>query len=296
MDDQITSIPIDEIVEPWILLRPVLTDSIEYLEMLESLRANGFLNSISVRSSKRKPGKYEVIDGMYRTTCARELRFETIPCIIKQNISDEDILALQIQAQAIRPETKPVEFARQLKRIQKARPGITLTQLASFVNKSPNWVGKQLQLLHLPPAIRKAVDRGEIPLQNAYMLARLPDKLRSKHIKQSKTMGTKEFIPLIAGVLKQYKEVVRQGKLDLFFTNDFQPQPHLRPLKEIRTEAESKTEAHLVLTSIRCKTAIEGWQAALNWVMHLDSRSVEEQKVAAQLRAKHRWSKTEEYD
>jgi len=296
MDEQITNIQLDDIVEPWVLLRSVKTESIEYLEMLESLRDNGFLNSISVRPSERKPGKYEVVDGMYRTTCSRELRFETVPCIIKQNISDEDILALQIQAQAIRPETTPVEFARQLQRIQKARPGITLTQLASLVNKSPNWVGRQLQLLHLTPVIRKSVDRGEIPLANAYMLARLPNILRHKYVQQSKTMGTKEFKPLIAGVLKQYKESVRQGKLEAFFTDDFEPQPHLRPLKEIKAEAKSQTEAHLVLTSIGCKTTIEGWQAALDWVMHLDSKSVEEQKNAAKLRATQRWSKPEEND
>lgn len=296
MNEQITNIPIDEIVPPWILLRPVLTESIEYLEMLESLRAIGFLNSISVRPSERNPGKYEVLDGMWRTTCSRELNFETIPCIVKHGITDDDVLALQIQAQAIRPETKPIEFARQLKRIQKARPGITLTQLASFVNKSPNWVGRQLQLLHLTPAIRKSVDRGEIPLANAYMLARLPNSLRSKYVQQSKVMGTKEFKPLIAGVLKQYKESVRQGKLDAFFTGNFEPQPHLRPLKEVRAEAKSQMEAHLVLTSIGCKTAVEGWKAALDWVMHLDSKSVEEQKKAAQLRATHRWSKPEEHD
>lgn len=296
MNEQITNIPIDEIVEPWILLRPVLTDSIDYFEMLESLRDNGFLNSISVRPSERKPGKYEVIDGWWRTTCSHELRFDTIPCIIKLNITDDDVLALQIQAQAIRPETKPIEFARQLKRIQKARQGITLPQLANFINKSPGWVRRQLQLLHLTPAIRKSVDRGEIPLANAYMLARLPNSLRSKYVQQSKVMGTKEFKPLIAGILKQYKESVRQGKLDAFFTEDFQPQPHLRPLKEVREEAESQMEAHLVLTSIGCKTTIEGWKAALDWVMHLDTKSMEEQKSAAKLRATHRWSKPEEHD
>jgi ParB-like chromosome segregation protein Spo0J len=219
-----------------------------------------------------------------------------MPCIIKQNISDEDILALQIQAQAIRPETKPIEFARQLKRIQKARPGITLTQLASFINKSPQWVSQQLQLLHLSLVIRKAIERGEISLRNAYMLARLPTKLRGKYVKQAKIMATSEFKPLIAGIIKRYKEAVRQGKLDIFFTNDFQPQPHLRPLKEILLEAENQMEAHLVLTSTECKTAIEGWQAALKWVMHLDSKSVEEQERAAKLRTTQRWSKPEEHD
>ena len=296
MDDQVTELPTDQLTDPWVLLRPVLKGSVEFLEMKESIAEKGFLNSISVRPSTRRPGYYEVIDGMWRATCARELVLPAIPCIIKHNITDEDVLALQVQANAIRPETKPVEFANQLRRIQKARPGITLAGLASLVNKNPRWVSQQLGLLHLDYRTQKSVDRGEIPLANAYMLAKIPPRLRPDYVDQSKTMSAKDFNPLAAGVIKQFREAVRQGKLDAFFTDEFEAQAYLRPLKDVEAEARARTEAPLVLTAAECQTPLDGWKAALRWVMHLDPRSVEEQEKAARARARQRWIPDKEHE
>ena len=52
----------------WIVLRVVNRSSVEYLELRDSLADRGFLNSICVRPSSRKPGKVEVVDGLYRYT------------------------------------------------------------------------------------------------------------------------------------------------------------------------------------------------------------------------------------
>jgi len=178
MDDKFTELHIDLLTEPWVLLRPVDTQALEYLEMRDSLEARGFLNSIAVRPSTRKPGKFEIIDGMYRWTCCKEIGRQMVPAIIKYSISDEEVLALQIQANAIRPETTPLEFARQLQLLQKARPGITLAGLSTFVKKSPAWIRQILGLLNLNPKMQAAVDRGEIPLENAYRLSMIPPRYR----------------------------------------------------------------------------------------------------------------------
>jgi len=106
--DDFRLIPLVEIVEPWVILRPVNRGSVEYLELRDSLAAVGFLNSICVRPSKRKPGKVEVVDGLYRYTAAKELDLPAAPCIVKYNLTDQDVLAAQIQANALRPETTPV--------------------------------------------------------------------------------------------------------------------------------------------------------------------------------------------
>lgn len=291
MNDQIQSIPTEKLTEPWVLLRPVLTDTVDYLEMRDSLNEKGFLNSILVRPSTRRPGYFEIIDGMWRTTCAKELHFETVPCIIKHNITDDDVLTLQVQAQAIRPETKPIEYARQLQRIQKARPGITMSQLASLLNKCPSWISKQLGLLSLDRQTQKAVDRGEIPLANAYMLGRIPPRLRLDYVKQAKALPVTKFGPIVATVVKQYKEAIRQGKLDAFFTEDFTPQAYLRSLKDIETEARTPAEAPFVITATNCKTPTDGWNAALQWMMHLDAKSVAEQEIAVRAKVRKRWSK-----
>ncbi len=278
------TIPLNKLTDPWMLLRPVLKDSTDYLELKTSMDENGLINSIAVRPSPRKTGFYEVIDGMWRTTAARELGFKSIPCIIK-NATNEDVLTLQIQANAIRPETKPVEFAKQLRRIQKAHDGITLRQLSSMVNKNTLWVQLQLGLLRLSKEIQKSIDRGEISLGNAYMLVKIPPRLRSEYIDNAKTMKPPAFKALAASVIKYFQEAIRQGKLDAFFTDDFKAQPYLKPLKEIQAEADTKTEAALIIATELCKTPLDGWIAALHWAMHIDKGGQEEQEIAACKRA-----------
>jgi ParB/RepB/Spo0J family partition protein len=287
--DELRDLPIAQLVEPWILLRPVDRTSVGFLEMKDSIDARGFLNSISARPCKRHPGLFEIIDGMYRWTCATELCLETIPTIVKQNITDDDVLALQLQANAIRPETKPCEFAKQLKRLQKAHPGITLGKLSVMLSKSPGWIGSQLNLLFLTIEQQKMVDRGEICLQNGYMLSKIPPVFRKEYIDKAKTMKVKAFSVLVAGVIKSYREAVRQGKLEAFFTEEFDPQPHLRNLKTVQGEYRRPLAGPLIVASEDCKTPLDGWKAALQWAMHLDKKSVKEQERAARARARKKW-------
>jgi ParB/RepB/Spo0J family partition protein len=289
MDDKLETLQTALLTDPWVLLRPVLIDSIDFLELKTSLEEKGFLNSISVRPSTREPDRYEIIDGMWRATAAKQLRMEMVPCIIKYGISDDDVLALQIQANAIRPKTRPVEFAKQLRKLQKIHEGITLGRLSSIVNKKPQWVQLQLGLLRLEKLTQKAIDRGEITLANAYMLSKIPPKLRPDYVDLAKTMPCKKFKALAAGVIKQFREATCQGKLDTFYTDEFKAQPYLMSLKEIEEEVETQTEAPLVLVSEGCTTAIEGWMAALQWALHIDKGGREQQENAALARARKTW-------
>ena len=59
-----------QIVEPWVVLRLVNRESVEYLELRDSMADKGSLNSICVRPSPRQPGKFEVVDGLYRRAAA----------------------------------------------------------------------------------------------------------------------------------------------------------------------------------------------------------------------------------
>lgn len=286
---ELQNIATELITDPWVRLRPVMKGSIEYLEMKTSIEELGLLSSISVRPSSRKPGHFEVIDGLYRTSCMRDLHRPEIPCIIKHDITDDQVLALQIQANAIRRDTTPSQYAKQLKRIQKAKPGITLREISSLVNKEPLWVRKQLGLLTLDKETQKSVDRGEIPLGNAYMLSMLPSILRMDYIDSAKVMPCKEFKALVASTIKCFKEAVKDGKLEAFHEREFKPQPYLRSLKEVQAESDDPTNAAFVLVTANCDTAMEGWHAALRWALHLDKRSVEEQENNARKWSRKKW-------
>jgi len=285
MQDESRDIPINELIEPRLLLRLVDRDSVEYLELRDSIADKGFLNSLCVRPAVREPGKYEIVDGMYRFTSAKDLRFERLPCLIKHGLTDDDVLALQIQANAVRPETKPTDFARQLKKIMSHRRDMTMAALAHMVHKTPAWVSAMLGLLKLGRDLQKAVDRGEIPLGNAYMLAKIPHLYRKQFADQAKVLSGKEFRAITAAFIKQFTEAVRQGKLEALHAGEFSPVAYLRGLKEIQAEYEGRESGALATTAANCKTPVDGWYCALQWAMHLDPQSIAHQRKAAVHRA-----------
>jgi ParB/RepB/Spo0J family partition protein len=284
--DDFRAIPLDQIVEPWVVLRVVNRESIEYLELRDSLAAVGPLNSICVRPSPRRPGLYEVVDGLYRFTAACELRLPSMPCIVKHHLTDEDVLAFQIQANALRPETTVTEYARQIKRIMDAKPGITRVGLSNLLHKNADWIRDQLNLLGLRQDIQKAVDRGEIPLQSAYMLAKLPRVRQVQFIDLAKVTPVREFAAMVAAVVKQIKEDARQGKLDDLF-GEFTPVPYLRALKEVFAEYQEHRVGGLLLVKAGCKTPIDAWHLALRWALNLDEESIRQrrEKALARMRA-----------
>jgi ParB/RepB/Spo0J family partition protein len=286
VEDQVTSIPVDQLTEPWVLLRTVDKGSLEYLELRDSLAAAGFLNSIAVRPSTRVSGMYEIIDGMYRWTCARELGMQEVPCIVKHGISDNQVLSLQLQANAVRPETTPLELAKQLRRIQKARPEITLGELSQLIHKGPSWVGQILGLLRLRDEAQKAMDRGDISLGNAVMLAKIPPRFQLDYLDLAKIKPAAEFRRIAAGVVKQFMEAARLGKLEAFYTAPFQPRAHVRGLKELECELEDRLAGARVMMVENSQTLTDAWYAAIKWVLHLDHQSVQEQEAAVRKRSR----------
>lgn len=281
--DDVTRLPLSDVVEPRILLRMVDKKSLAYMELRDSIRDRGVLNSILVRPSTRDTAKYEVVDGMYRYSCAVELRLDSIPCIIKE-FSDEEMLAIQIQTNALRPETTPIEYARQLKRILDACPGLSMRALAVMVHKSPTWINQMLNLLTLSGPVQKAVERGEIELSKAYMLAKLPIIFQAEFADRVKTTDTRTFVAEVSQFIKKYREQVRQGKLEKQFLMAFEPVAHIRTLPTLQHEYETLTQAAKNLAVANCKTPLDGWRLALQWALNLDPDSVEEQRLAAEAR------------
>jgi ParB/RepB/Spo0J family partition protein len=288
--DEFRPIPLGQIIEPWVVLRIVNRESVEYLELRDSLAAVGPLNSICVRPSVRRPGHYEVVDGLYRYTAACELRLSALPCIVKHNLTDDDVLALQIQANALRPETTALEYARQTRRIMDAitvRQGTdaTLADVSNLIHKSPEWIGDQLRLLSLRADIQKTVERGEIPLKSAYMLAKLPMVQQAQLVELAKTVSAREFVPVAARMVKQIQEAARQGKLhDL--CKDFEPVPHIRPLKEVLAEYREHRLGGLAVVKAGNQTPVDGWYLALEWALNLDEESIRAQRERFLARAR----------
>jgi ParB/RepB/Spo0J family partition protein len=251
--------------------------------MCDSIREQGILQPILVRPLN--PGLYEVVEGNYRFTCAREVGLETIPCLIRE-MDDSKVLVLQLQANAISPETQPVEYAQRLKKILAQNPGMTQRELACLIRKTPAWISNLLNLTKLEKRFQVMVDRGEIPLDNAYRLARIPNFLQEGFVERAQLMPATEFRALSAACIKQFTEAVKQGTMEAYYSAQFKPQAHLRSIKEVEGELAAREVGALVCTGEDCASALDGFYAGLRWCSHLDRKSVEEQEATIRTRAK----------
>jgi ParB/RepB/Spo0J family partition protein len=277
-------VPLADLVEPWLVMRPVRRESVDYLELKDAIDREGLLSSISARPSPRLPGKYEIITGLYRFAIAQELGWDTIPCIIKHGITDDDVLALQVQENSLRPKTKPIEFSLQLKRIFDRQRDMSIAELSRKVGKSASWIKNRLNLEKLSSELKLMVDRGEIPIQSAYMLAKIPLVLREDYVQHACTMPPAQFRPMAAGVIKRFAECVHQGKMDERNLPKYEPVAYLRSLAEIKAEIDHPQVRAMLLVTENCKTPLDAWNACLDWVIHMDRQSKEQQTIAANTR------------
>jgi ParB/RepB/Spo0J family partition protein len=292
--DECQNIPLALLHEPRIVMRPVVKDSVEYLERRDSLERIGLLNSLLVRPSPRQPGMYEIVDGMWRYHAAQDAGLTELACIVKTGLSDTDALALQLQANAVRAETTPIEYARQLRRILQQNPEMTAADLSRTAGKHPTWVKDRLGLLDLTKDVQLMVDRGEIPVTNAYMLAKIPRLWRSNYVDHARAMQTKAFSAMAAGVIKRFWECVNQGKLDERYLPEFKPQHFLRTVKEAKSELDDPQVGATILVAEKCRSLMDAWKACLKWMLHLDAESIEEQRQAAERKAQSRFKKERE--
>ena len=276
MDDKgkLADIHMTRLRECRIQLRPVDKRTVEYRELKDSIKEHGLWQPILVRSVA---GSYEVVDGFYRYNCCKELRLESIPCLIRE-LTDKEVLIVQIQTNAVRLETDPIDFARQIWRIIKEEGEMTVGQMAYMVKKSSGWVRQMLKITRLCAEVSTAVQRGEVSITVAHEIAKVPPQIQKELLTQAVVLSSTDFLPIVKGRVRQFKDAIKTGRMEDYYRSLIEPVPHLRKMKELRAELKTPTEGAHFLVQVNAKTPMEGWRMCLNWVLHLDPDSIEQQK------------------
>ena len=155
-------------------------DGIENEELKESIKENGLLEPIIVRSFSA--GTYEIISGHRRVEVCKELGIKTVPSIIRDMTKDEAVIAMvdsNLQREHLLPSEKA--FAYKMKLEAMKHQGKTYGQVVhkSRDSISDNESGRQVQryirLTHLIPELLKLVDEGRIAFTPAVELSYLPE-------------------------------------------------------------------------------------------------------------------------
>lgn len=277
MPETLQTIPLGLIDEPRFILRPVLRQSNEFLELRSSIESHGLLTAVLVRP---KGERYELVAGNWRRTACVELKRESMPCIVRE-MTDEQALALQLQENAVRFDTKPAEYANQLQRIMDQSPGMTFSTLAGLVSKHPKWIKDRLELPKLSKDVQLLIDRGDMPLCNAVALARIPARWRDEQILNACRLSKNEFSAMAAAIIKRFQECVRQGKLDAHFKADFKPQGYARKPKDVHAEIDDPQVGPILIVAENCKSLLDAYRLGLRWAFHLDRESIEQLREKA---------------
>lgn len=273
MTNSIMEIPISQIIPPHSMLRPVREECLEFLELVDSIRAHGIMNSLLVRPHPHREGIYEIIDGMWRFKACKELHISTLPCIIiTENLTEEEFLSIQIQTNAISYETRPIEFAEQLSRMLQLRESVgapmTLTELAKAVSKSSGWVSSRLKLLKLCNVAKDMIRSGKLHLGKGVILARINNhNYQLEFLEKATSMTTREF-EIEVGNFIAYKMADRaDARLEERSQVAFVPR--LQSMDSMLIELDRLQNIGQIIVQKGLTTALEGARITLEWVLNL---------------------------
>ena len=274
-DNQVAHIELKSLRECRIQLRPVDKRTVEYRELKDSIQAHGLWQPLLVRPAT--DGLYDVVDGFYRYNCCRELRLKTVPCLIRE-LSDTEVLIAQIQTNAVRLETDPIDFARQIWRIIKVEGEMTVGEMARAVKKSPVWIRKMLKITRLCSEASTAVRRGQMSISIAHEIAKVPPAIQKELLPQAVVIPTGEFLPIIRRRVRAFRESLKTGRMEDYYRSFIDPVPHLRKMRVLIAEAGIPATGAELLTRMKAETPMDGWRLCLDWVLHLDPDAVVKQK------------------
>lgn len=161
----------------------------EQTELLESIRANGTLVPIIVRSSSA--GKYEIISGHHRVEACKELSIDTIPAIVKELTNEEAIITMvdaNLQRENLLPSEKAFAYKMKVEAMKRkaGRPQKNSSQVATNIDtaaeigqqlgESRDQVYRYIRLTNLIPELLKLVDEHRIAFTPAVELSYLPEQ------------------------------------------------------------------------------------------------------------------------
>lgn len=161
----------------------------EQTELLESIRANGTLVPIIVRSSSA--GKYEIISGHRRVEACKELSIDTIPAIVKELTNEEAIITMvdaYLQRENLLPSEKAFAYKMKVEAMKRkaGRPQKNSSQVATNIDtaaeigqqlgESRDQVYRYIRLTNLIPELLKLVDEHRIAFTPAVELSYLPEQ------------------------------------------------------------------------------------------------------------------------
>ena len=244
-------------------------EGIEKEELAESVKENGLLEPIIVRSFSA--GTYEIISGHRRVEVCKELGIQTVPAIFRDMTKDEAVIAMvdsNLQREHLLPSEKAFAYKMKLEALKhqgKTTSRQLVGKLESADKISESESGRQVQryirLTHLIPELLKLVDEERIAFTPAVELSYLPENEQKILFEEIEYADATPSLSQ-AQRLRKYSE---QGRLsiDTIFAVLSEEKPNQKEQVKFKTEdirkyfPKSYTSLDMQKTII---TLLEKWQ------------------------------------
>ena len=173
-------------------------------ELARSLKHNGLLQPIIVRPNG---SGYVIIAGERRWRAAKELGWEMIPAIVRDDVTVEDAAKLQLLENITRRDLNPVERARAYKRFMEQ--GYTSTDIARITGEDAGNITYYVKILNCREDILHLVARGQVKVTLAYAIAKLSPDNQARVIREmtSRKMDTETAIAFAEKLYEQETQV-----------------------------------------------------------------------------------------
>lgn len=180
-----------------ILVRPLPASRVE-----ETSRAKGAVPVWPFATTRKaEPIEYELVAGERRWRACQLAGVAEIP-VMARELSDEQVLEIQIVENLQREDVSPLEEAEGYGALMRQGSGMDADAVASKIGKSRSYVYARLKLLDLCQTVREALATGEIDNSRALRIARIPvEKAQITALKEASrrshrgdfAMGVREF-------------------------------------------------------------------------------------------------------
>lgn len=159
-------------------LQPRKTFAPEALAELQgSIQQHGVLQPIVLRSL---PEGYEIIAGERRWRAAQAAGLQSIPAVVRQGVTDDEMLELALVENLQRSDLDPIEKAKGFRQL--LEQGLTQDQVAKKVGLQRSSVANFLRLLELSDSVQKVVTEGLLSMGHARALLGVGDRHRQEEL------------------------------------------------------------------------------------------------------------------
>ena len=168
----VNAIPIDQIdANPFQPRSDFNPDELESLA--ESIRVQGILQPIIIRSNPTVPDRYQIVAGERRFRAAMQAGLTEIPAILR-DMDDSDTAVVALVENLQRQDLNAMEEAEGYQRLL-VDFGLTHEALGYAVSKSRSHIGNTVRLLRLPELVQRDVRTGSLSSGHARALINAPN-------------------------------------------------------------------------------------------------------------------------